>query len=257
MSQLEVDKVIPQSGTTLTLGESGDTVSVPSGATFDASNATLTLPDDSVTTAKIDDGAVTSAKITYPLTTFSSTGIDDDGTSTAITINSDNNVALAGNIGLGGATPTTSGTGITFPATASASTNANTLDDYEEGTWTPALTFGGNAVGLTYTTQQGKYTKIGNAITVQYTIFLSNKGSSSGNNLISGLPFTLPSASGERISAYQFADRITPNQVLTSENSTNFILQTLSSGTGSSAASLTNTDFVNNTYISGVFTYTI
>jgi hypothetical protein len=42
-------------------------------------------------------------------------------------------LALAGNIGLGGATPTTSGTGITFPATASASTNANTLDDYEEG----------------------------------------------------------------------------------------------------------------------------
>jgi hypothetical protein len=63
MSQLEVDKVIPQSGTTLTLGESGDTVSVPSGATLDASNATLTLPDDSVTTAKIDDSAVTTAKL--------------------------------------------------------------------------------------------------------------------------------------------------------------------------------------------------
>jgi hypothetical protein len=45
MSQLEVDKVIPQSGTTLTLGENGDTVSVPSGATLDASNATVTLPE--------------------------------------------------------------------------------------------------------------------------------------------------------------------------------------------------------------------
>jgi hypothetical protein len=63
MSQLEVDKVIPQSGTTLTLGESGDTVSVPSGATLDASNATLTLPDDSVTTAKIVDANVTTAKL--------------------------------------------------------------------------------------------------------------------------------------------------------------------------------------------------
>jgi hypothetical protein len=63
MSQLEVNKVLPQSGTTLTLGESGDTISIPSGATLDASNATLTLPDDSVTTAKIDDGAVTNAKV--------------------------------------------------------------------------------------------------------------------------------------------------------------------------------------------------
>jgi hypothetical protein len=34
MSQLEVDKVIPQSGTTLTLGESGDTITIASGATF-------------------------------------------------------------------------------------------------------------------------------------------------------------------------------------------------------------------------------
>jgi hypothetical protein len=63
MSQLEVDKVIPQSGTTLTLGESGDTVSVPSGATLDASNATLTLPDGSVTTAKIVDANITTAKL--------------------------------------------------------------------------------------------------------------------------------------------------------------------------------------------------
>jgi hypothetical protein len=99
MSQLEVDKVIPQSGTTLTLGESGDTVSVPSGATLDASNATLTLPDDSVTTAKIDDGAVTSAKITYPLTTFSSTGIDDNATANALTLDSSGNLQFNSGFG--------------------------------------------------------------------------------------------------------------------------------------------------------------
>jgi len=50
MSQVEVDKIIPQSGTTLTVGESGDTITVPSGATFDASNATTTLPATVVTT---------------------------------------------------------------------------------------------------------------------------------------------------------------------------------------------------------------
>ena len=192
MSQLEVDKVIPQSGTTLTLGDSADTITIPSGATLDASNATLTLPDDSVTTAKIDDGAVTSAKITYPLTTFSSTGIDDDGTSTAITINSDNNVALAGNIGLGGATPSTSGTGITFPATQSASTNANTLDDYEEGTFTPA--FGGTTTNPTqsYNGQTGRYIKIGKQVTCYMSAYLSLTvpiTPGSGNAVMTGLPF--------------------------------------------------------------------
>jgi hypothetical protein len=53
MSQLEVDKVIPQSGTTLTLGDSADTITIPSGATLDASSATLTLPDSSVSLAKL------------------------------------------------------------------------------------------------------------------------------------------------------------------------------------------------------------
>jgi hypothetical protein len=63
MSELKVNKISPRSGTDVTLGDSGDTFSVPSGATFDASSATLTLPDGSVTTAKIDDGAVTTVKI--------------------------------------------------------------------------------------------------------------------------------------------------------------------------------------------------
>jgi hypothetical protein len=56
---------------------------------------------------------------------------------TPMMIDSSGNVTLQENISVGGAAPTTSGTGITFPATQSASTNANTLDDYEEGTWTP------------------------------------------------------------------------------------------------------------------------
>ena len=36
MSTLEVDKIKPQSGTNTQLGESGDTITVPSGATLDA-----------------------------------------------------------------------------------------------------------------------------------------------------------------------------------------------------------------------------
>jgi len=70
-------------------------------------------------------------------------------------------------ISVGNVTPSSSGAGITFPATASASSDANTLDDYEEGTWTPGFAFGGNAVGVTYTAgNSGIYTKIGRVVTV-------------------------------------------------------------------------------------------
>ena len=59
MSQVEVDKIIPQSGTTLTVGESGDTITVPSGATLDTSNSTVTLPDGSVANAKLVNSSIT------------------------------------------------------------------------------------------------------------------------------------------------------------------------------------------------------
>jgi len=68
-------------------------------ATIDTSANTVNfidseLGDNSVTTAKIADDNVTSAKLVYPLTTFSSTGIDDNATSTAITIDSSENVGI-------------------------------------------------------------------------------------------------------------------------------------------------------------------
>ena len=70
-------------------------------------------------------------------------------------------------------------------------TSANALDDYEEGTWTPVLSFGGGSVGMTYTAQYGKYTKIGQLVHAAFGLDLSAKGSSTGNTLISGLPFTI------------------------------------------------------------------
>lgn len=80
---------------------------------------------------------------------------------------------------------------IGFPATQIASAGANVLDDYEEGTWTPALAINGSATGITYTTQQGVYTKVGRKVHVQGRITLSNKGASVGVVLITGLPFTV------------------------------------------------------------------
>jgi hypothetical protein len=91
-------------------------------------------------------------------------------------------------VALKGAVPN-SGTGITFPATQSASSDANTLDDYEEGTWTP--TFGGSDSDptVTYVAQIGTYTKIGRVVTVSLNV---NVGTISGGNgvlYIKTLPF--------------------------------------------------------------------
>jgi hypothetical protein len=90
-------------------------------------------------------------------------------------------------IGLGGASPT-SGTGIMFPASQSASSNANTLDDYEEGTWTPNVN--GSASG-TFTTKVGTYVKIGKQVTIWFRCDTGNSGTGGATQYIDGLPFNV------------------------------------------------------------------
>ncbi|MEP7241366.1 MAG: DUF2793 domain-containing protein, partial [Devosia sp.] len=81
---------------------------------------------------------------------------------------------------------------LAFPATQNPSANANTLDDYEEGTWTPTILFGGAAVGIAYGTALGRYTKVGRLVVATANIVLTSKGSSTGGAQIGGLPFTSP-----------------------------------------------------------------
>jgi len=130
--------------------------------------------------------------IESPATSTNRTLTLPDNTGTIITQNS--TPAFASTIGVGGATPSTSGAGITFPATQSASSDANTLDDYEEGTFDVAVAFGGASTGITYGQRNFSYVKIGNTVFISGYVVLSNKGSSTGNASITGLPFT--SASG-------------------------------------------------------------
>jgi hypothetical protein len=99
-------------------------------------------------------------------------------------------------IALNGAVPQ-AGTGITFPASQNASANANTLDDYEEGTWTPEFTAVTAPTGVTYGTQVGRYTKIGKSVTVWGVIGLGSKGTGgSGEIRITGLPFVSENVTG-------------------------------------------------------------
>jgi len=104
------------------------------------------------------------------------------------------NARIRGNVGIGSATPTTSGSGITFPSTQLASTDVNTLDDYEEGTWTPAYEgLAGSAGSLAYASgyPRGRYTKIGRLVVATGEIELTNKGSWTSGVRIAGLPFNL------------------------------------------------------------------
>ena len=82
--------------------------------------------------------------------------------------------------------------GLVMPATMSASGNANTLDDYEEGTFNPTYTASGLSMAG-YNNQDGSYVKMGRMVTFQ--LQLASTGthtgkSSSASLYISGLPFT-------------------------------------------------------------------
>jgi len=99
-------------------------------------------------------------------------------------------VTTTTSVAVGGSTLSGSGSGVQFPATQSASTDANTLDDYEEGTWTPSL--GGIA---TYTSRTGSYTKIGRFVYVTVAMAINVIGTGSTFR-ISGLPFNAGVATG-------------------------------------------------------------
>jgi hypothetical protein len=97
------------------------------------------------------------------------------------------------NLGLGNTAPTSSGTGITFPATQNASSDANTLDDYEEGTWTPNQ--GGALTVVGTFSSSGSYTKVGNLLYVRGTVSGSTSiAITSIGNISTNLPFAVKSA---------------------------------------------------------------
>jgi len=114
-------------------------------------------------------------------------------------------------IGVGAATASASGAGITFPATQSASSDANTLDDYEEGTWSPNQGSGITRVGTF--SSSGTYTKIGNLVFIAGKISATTSIScSAGGILSSNLPFTCRtqlSAAGGVLNGSQASSGIT------------------------------------------------
>ena len=119
----------------------------------------------------------------------------------------------------------TAAKGVNFTAnTPAAGMTSQLLNWYEEGTWTPGIAFGGASVGVTYNTTftGGQYTRIGNRVFVTGYLVIINKGSSTGDATITGLPFTSKSGSPNYLSANilfeaaitftgSYGGRITPN----------------------------------------------
>ena len=89
--------------------------------------------------------------------------------------------------------------GITFPATQVPSADANTLDDYEEGTFTPTVLTG--FTSPTYTNQFGRYTKIGRICYFSVLLTVSG-GTRNGSQVTINLPFTSNNTSSFAGGAY-------------------------------------------------------
>ena len=116
--------------------------------------------------------------------------------------------ATSGTVVVSGTTPTLNG--ITFPATQVPSADANTLDDYEEGTFTPTVIGFSTAGTTTYTTQIGHYTKIGRVVTVAFKVGYS-AATGTGGLAVRGFPFAGAGTSAEYIGSVMIDNLDAPN----------------------------------------------
>ena len=155
----------------------------------------------------------------------------------------------SGNVGIG-VTPSAGkgclqlSSGINFPATQVASSDANTLDDYEEGTFTPTVVGSSTVGSATYATQIGRYVKIGRQVTAWVHLEWSG-GTGTGNLRFGGLPFNIvtlgsnnfPSASIGYISNIALsANNIAVAYGQNAENNVNLGQYPVGGGTGASVA---------------------
>jgi hypothetical protein len=143
--------------------------------------------------------------------------------------------------------------GLTFNGDTAA---ANALDDYEEGTWTMGVAFGGASVGVTTSANTGTYTKIGRQVTVNGYIELTSKGSSTGSARITGLPFSIPNLTQNYATAGLYLGQTTFTNQFMGYGVVNTTTIQLDEVTILGAITpLENGDFANNSVIMVNFTY--
>jgi len=173
-----------------------------------------------------------------------STGTGNTVLSAAPTLSGDVNLST-GNLVIG-----TAGKGIDFTATSSGSgtMTSELLADYEEGTFTPAVTYSGTNTP-TYGTRLGRYTKIGRIVQIQ--ILLSwNESGSTGNLTVTGLPFTSVNVVTRAVPSFLSLGLLVVTSSITGyvENNLTYITLMSNDNTGT-VITATNTDNDQDVYI--------
>ena len=182
-------------------------------------------------------------------------GYGDAAIAEHLSIGTTGNVSVA----LGNVVMATSGKGIDFSAVTggTGTATANVLNDYEEGTFTPGITFGGGNTALTGTFN-GRYTKVGRAVTVSGIITLTAKGSSTGNAKLTGLPFTSANAAGEFTAVCLRLDRVSFTDVpcgYLGQNATAVELENITNA--GTVTNLTDANFINTSVLIFNCTYSV
>jgi hypothetical protein len=136
---------------------------------------------------------------------------------------------------------------------------ANALDDYEEGTWTPAIFGNGGQSGQAYSVQSGTYTKIGREVTVRFFVTLSTEGTFSGAYLLlGGLPFTIAATPGTVMGGSLYFVDMATNYISVNlqceESNTRAYLWGITAA-ATSRVYVGTSDLTNTTQLSGTMTY--
>ncbi len=147
-----------------------------------------------------------------------------------------------------------SGQGIDFSATPGTGTS-ELLADYEEGTWTPTLVGSGGGTP-TYNTNVGRYTKVGNLVTVNFWVYVLATGGLSGNLTIAGLPYAKDASNTRPASSPRVNVMTIVGQCVgwIADSSSSITLVAINAG---SSTNLTSAAIAGSTEIDGTFSYQV
>ena len=263
----------------LTSGGDANTVKIESGDAFQVVSGTTTLGGNtSITgdtaTLTLTDSSSHSANTGPAISFFSK---DSGGTSREVAkiVGESHSGANEGNLALqtrnggtletkwkvfknGNLIPTNSAYGIILGNTVTG--DANLLDDYEEGTWSPGISYSG---GQTATMNQtsGTYVKIGRQVFCSGMIYIGNKNGGTGDVFLTGLPFTAAdrisntSVEGSGVVSYYYgmASAVHTQSIGVIQSGTTAEIYTGASGNNSTRATVSHYD--NSAQIRFSFTY--